>query len=255
MINLFHNDLNTDWDNTLLGVSGDDILSGKKGNDLIKGGDGDDILSGQKGNDLLEGGNGNDILNGGIGKDSLFGEAGNDLLVSRSDAGEPEIAQATNASQVYPDRSFTATNDLLFGGQGADTFLFEILLNAKPEIMAKHANANGVINWKKVAGENDNVHDHWVEGVGNDVISDFNRAAGDKINIIGHTVDTSIEYATDSDGREYSIINLVSNQGGAGAHDGDRLGTISVYGDLIAESDLNVDKMVFSAVYENISEI
>jgi hypothetical protein len=28
-----------------------------------------------------------------------------------------------------------------------------------------------------------NVHDHWVDGFGNDVITDFNRKLGDKIEI------------------------------------------------------------------------
>ncbi len=239
----------------LRGGKGDDTLDGGMGNDFLRGGKGNDILIGGEGNDLLRGGKGNDTLDGEMGSDTLRGGKGNDLLISRSDTGEPEIAQETDATKVYPDQNITETDDILFGGNGADTFLFEVLLNAKVEIMEKHADDSGVIDWRGVAGENDNVHDHWVEGVGNDVVLDFNRDAGDIINIVGHTVDPSIEYATDNDGKEYSIINLVSNQGGAGAHDGDQLGSISVYGDIITESDLVVEGMAFSAVYENINEL
>ena len=193
-----------------------------------------------------------------MGSDSLQGGKGNDLLISRSDAGEPEIAQETDETKVYPDRVLINTDDILSGGKGADTFLFEILLNAKVEIMEKHADDAGVIDWRGVAGENDNVHDHWVEGIGNDVVLDFNRDRGDIIKIVGHTVDPSIEYATDNNGEQYSIINLVSNQGaGGGAHNGDLLGSISVYGDLITDSDpaFQVEGMAFAAVYDNINEI
>ena len=240
---------------SLNGGADNDTLFGNWGNDDLVGAAGADFLKGGRGNDSLNGGADNDTLEGGYGNDNLAGGGGDDLLISRSDAGEPEIAQETDASKVYPEQSLTATNDVLAGGEGANTFLFEILLNAKPEIMAKHADAKGNIDWKGVTGENDNVHDHWVEGIGNDTILDFDREAGDQINIVGHTVDPSIEYAVDQNGEKYSIINLVSNQGGAGAHDGDQLGTISVYGDMVSESDLNVDPMGLSAVYQNINQL
>ena len=240
----------------LKGDTEDDVLDGEMGNDTLRGGKGNDVLIGGEGNDLLRGGKENDTLEGGMGSDILRGGKGDDLLISRSDAGEPEIAQETDATKVYPDQVITETDDILFGGKGADTFRFEILLNAKVEIMEKHADDSGTINWKGVAGENDNVHDHWVEGIGNDVIRGFDRDAGDKIEIRGHTVTVAdeIERATDNEGKEYSIISLYSNQGGAGAHDGDQLGTISVYGDSITESDLQVEGMTFDAVYQNISE-
>lgn len=250
---------------TLIGGEGNDFLFDRKGNNILDGGLGNDTLQGGRENDTLIGGEGNDLLtdskgtntlDGGLGSDILQGGKNNDLLISRSDAGEPMIAQDPDAARVYPDQPFSETDDILFGGKGADTFYFEILLNAKVSIMEKHADASGVINWRGVAGENDNVHDHWVEGIGNDTILDFNRGAGDTIQIVGHTVNTSIEYTTDSSGTEYSIINLVSNQGaGGGAHNGDQLGSIAVYGDLIEASDLIVDGMAFAAVYENINEI
>ena len=99
------------------------------------------------------------------------------------------------------------------------------MLNAKHEILDKHTRDDGSINWRKVAGENDNVHDHWVEGIGNDTILDFSKQDGDKIDIRGHTVEiASITYGED-DGGDYSLIALRSQQGdGGGAHDEDPLG-------------------------------
>ena len=238
----------------LKGGKGDDSLDGGYGNDYLKAGKGNDNLMGGYGNDILKAGKGDDTLDGGYGNDYLKAGKGNDVLISRSDEGEPEIDQETDVDKVYADEPFLDADDTLFGGKGGDTFLFDILLNAKPEIMEKHADGDGVIDWRGVAGENGNVHDHWVEGVGNDVILDFDRSEGDLIEINGHTVNTNIKYATNIEGRAYSIIELYSNQGGAGAHDGDRLGTIRVYGDLVEESDLTGDRMGFAAVYENIND-
>ena len=69
-------------------------------------------------------------------------------------------------------------------------------------------------------------HDHWVESIGDDVILDFNRAAGDTIEVAGHTIGMRDITYGDSNGDgvdDYSLITLYSNQG-AGAHNGDDLG-------------------------------
>ena len=99
----------------------------------------------------------------------------------------------------------------------------------------------GSINWRKVAGENDAVHDHWVEGIGDDVLLDFSNQDGDKIVLRGHTVEiASITYGEDDDG-DYSLISIRSQQGdGGGAHDEDPLGTLKVYGDKVTADDIKV---------------
>ncbi len=241
----------------LKGGEGNDILKGRKDNDTLMGGMGDDSLFGGMGEDLLEGGEGNDILKGGkdndtliggMGDDSLFGGQGNDLLLSRSDAGEPDIFQDNSANKVYPDQPFLNANDTLIGGSGADTFRFELVMNAKENIYTKHADPlTGKINWMAVAGENDNLHDHWVDGIGNDVIRGFNKSQGDKIEILGHTVEVlDIQYTKNS-----SVIQLISNQGaGGGAHHLDRLGTITVFGDRVEQSDLTVNSNAHYGAFE-----
>lgn len=65
---------------------------------------------------------------------------------------------------------------------------------------------------------------------------------GDRIVIEGHTTEIShISYGDqNNDGIiDYSVIHLYSDQGsGGGAHNDDLLGTITVYGDLVRESDI-----------------
>jgi hypothetical protein len=138
---------------------------------------------------------------------------------------------------------------VLRGGLGEDKFVFKLLLNAKPEILVKYTRADGSVNWHGVAGENNHVHDHWVESLGNDVILDFDKGEGDQIRIEGHTVAiAAIEYGSDAGGA-YSLIRLRSDQGaGGGAHNQDRLGTIKVYGDRVTECDISLNAGVHYGV-------
>jgi Ca2+-binding RTX toxin-like protein len=244
--------------NNLSGGRGDDDVSGMAGNDTLSGGSGADKLWGGSGNDNLSGGTGADLLVGGFGADRMDGGAGNDVLLSRSDAGEMVAAQ-DGTTQIFAAETaaFKAVNDTLTGGAGGDTFRFEGMVNAKDEIVAKHVNDDGTIDWVGVTGENNAVHDHWVDGFGNDVIRDFNRAQGDEIEISAHTAEVqSIQHKdSNGDGRnDYSVITVISQQGNAGAHDEDLLGTITVYGNLVKQSDITVTQTVYGA-YEKVGEL
>lgn len=184
------------------------------------------------------------------GRQTVDTGGGNDRILSYSDGGEPDPAQTDGAEgRVNAAVADGAADDVLKGGQGQDSFGFRLLLNAKQEILDKHTRNDGTINWRKVAGENDNVHDHWVEGIGNDVILDFSNQDGDTIDIRGHTVEIAdITYGED-DGGDFSLIILRSQQGdGGGAHDEDLLGTIKVYGDLVTADDISVSSNVFDGV-------
>jgi Ca2+-binding RTX toxin-like protein len=235
---------------TLQAGDGQDQLCGDTGNDTLQGGAGNDLLWGGDGTDRLNGGDGNDMLTGGYGKDRLEGDAGDDVLLSRSDAGEPVIAQARTATRVYPNEPLAASSDSLVGGAGADTFRFELTMDARPEVAARHLNADGTINWRGVAGENANLHDHWVNSIGSDTILDFNRAQGDRIEIAGHTVQATLRVVDSNQVgvSDYSVITLRSNQGAnGGAHNGDLLGTIKVYGDLLTTADFTVTSAHYGA--------
>ena len=226
-------------------------------------------VHGGYGDDTLIGTSGNDVLNGGHGEDRLDGGDGDDLLVSRADGREPEIAQDygreddpdreidPNTRTYYPDQPIVA-DDVLIGGSGADTFRFEVLINAKPAKILKHTMDNGMIHWHGVAGENNEVHDHWVDRLGSEVILDFDRSEGDRIEVIGHTVDVYRLEHIDTDGDnilDASVLYVQSNQGNAGAHNKDQLGTITVFGDLVMESDYTVDAAPAYGIIDNIRDL
>ena len=245
----------TTGDDTLTGTGDADALFGDLGDDLLAGLAGDDILQGDYGNDTLSGGAGNDVLDGGHGEDTLSGGDGDDLLIAQADGREPYVAFDPDRDEgdpyseldpitgkLYPDQPIPA-DDLLIGGAGADTFYFQTLINAKERFIEEHTKDDGTIRWHGVAGENENIHDHWVDEIGHDVILDFNRAEGDRIVIEGHTTEIASITHGDSDGDgiiDHSLISLYSDQGGGGgAHNDDLLGDITVYGDLVTEADIS----------------
>ena len=254
-----HDHLNgTTGGNVLFSGGSADTVAGMAGNDTLNSGSGDDKVWGGSGNDNLSGGSGADLLVGGFGADRMDGGTGNDVLLSRADAGEMVAAQ-DGTTQIFADETaaFKAVNDTLTGGRGADTFRFELQVNAKDEIVAKHVNDDGTIDWVGVTGENNATHDHWVDGFGNDVIRDFNRSQGDKIEISAHTgeVQSIVHKDSNGDGRnDYSVITVISQQGDAGAHDEDLLGTITVYGNLVRASDIVTDQTVYGA-YEKVDSL
>lgn len=106
---------------TAASATGNDVINGGDGADLLVGGLGDDSLDGGDGIDSLLGGAGNDLLIGGLGGDNLIGGAGTDRLVETRDA------------------NFTLTNvSLVVGAEAADTL-------------------NGIENVELIGGAGDNL--------------------------------------------------------------------------------------------------
>lgn len=262
---------------TLDGGDGNDTLLGDAGDDELLGGHGEDDLQGGYGDDLLDGGDGNDVLDGGRGSDLLLGGAGDDLLVSRSDAGEQRIGQRLTGNLTRPDPDHEVNpdtdklygwedqplvaDDILVGGDGRDTFLFNPQINAKRDILLEHVNDDRSIEWARVAGENNEQHDHWVDNFGIDFIADY-RADEDTIAIIGHTATPEVDHKlVDSDGdgtldELISVITVYSNQhGGGGAHDQDLIGQIVVYGDAVDPDDIVRDAGVTHGIVDTVDEL
>lgn len=207
------------------------------------------VVSATDGDSFAGGGRVQDLVTLGAGSQKIDTQAGNDRYLLLGDGGEPDPAQTDGAEgRVNDPVPADESTDVVRGGLGRDKFEFRALINAKEEILEKHTRRDGRINWRRVAGENNNVHDHWVEGVGNDTILDYDQSDGDSIRILGHTLALAgIEYGEDARGA-FSLIVLVSDQGGAGAHDGDSLGTIRVYGDKVTAADLTIKSNVFYGV-------
>lgn len=249
---------------------GDDKAYGGDGNDTLRGGGGDDWLQGAAGRDRLYGGKGDDVMHGGDdndvivdqdGRDWLDGGAGNDKLIVRSDAGIPTEKAA---NQDISSLDFNQWTDRLTGGAGADEFRFIYEMNATDAVAARNLNPDGSVNWMTVMRENANPHDHWVDWGGLDKIDDFSFAEGDKIVIVGHTVDAYVIHLdTDNDGiDDSSLITVYSDQAsqmaamGMGgmpmAHDGDLLGNILVEGALIDVSDLRLRPASMEAAFDTL---
>lgn len=106
---------------TLVGTSGDDVLTGTEsadrvdaqaGNDSLSGLGGPDLLFGEIGDDSLDGGDGNDRLGGGTGADLLKGGYGLDRLnVSDGDRayGGPQLDEVVASNGTRS--SSTAARD------------------------------------------------------------------------------------------------------------------------------------------------
>ena len=224
-----------DGDDAETGAQVRDIIEGQGGDDTIDGAGGDDEIYGGYGDDSIEGGDGDDVIDGGRGLDLISGGAGNDLLISRSDAGEQRIGQLALGDPTRPDPDHEVNaerqklkgweyqplvaDDIMIGGEWNDTFLIAPQINAKLDIIRKHVKSDGTINWAGVAGENDELHDHWVDSFGIEIIADY-VAAEDQIAVIGHTANVYVDYRDmDGDGDEESIITIIANQhGGAQPH-------------------------------------
>ena len=84
---------------TIARGSGDDIIRGTPGNDVICAGGGDDTVYGRGGNDVVYGGGGDDVLRGGNGNDRLEGEAGDDVL--RGGKGADRLTGGPGLDQLY----------------------------------------------------------------------------------------------------------------------------------------------------------
>lgn len=191
-----------------------------------------------------------------FGSQTIFAGDGDDVIVLGADDGEPEPAQEGDKQgnsyaepEDFPVETDEST-DLAYGGKGADTFIVSPMIDAKIEIIEQHRDdTTGEVDWTMngVAGENDNVHDHWVDGVGLTVIADYDASEGDKIVLAGHTVSIGNIEVVDGD----TVIDLVSDQGGnGGAHDGDSLGRVVVLDAEVSEDDIEVNAGVFYATVD-----
>jgi Ca2+-binding RTX toxin-like protein len=125
-----------DRDNQLLGLTGNDTLSGGGGADAVRGGHGDDLLDGRGGADTLAGGAGNDTLSGGAGNDVFVIGDTLDLIIETAGGGADTII--TSVTMTMPVQVETlqiaanisgititggSGNDMLIGNGLANTFV------------------------------------------------------------------------------------------------------------------------------------
>lgn len=174
------------------GAGGDDLIRGAKSNDALIGGVGNDVLHGGKGADLLTGGADDDRLLGKVGNDVLRGEAGSDILLGgggndRLIGGDGDDVLRGHAGRDRLDGG--AGDDLLVGGIHADTFVFADGYGA--DVIADFSRKQGDrIELAGVAGISDftDLIDNHAAQVGEDVVIETD--GGDTLTLVGLSLDT-----------------------------------------------------------------
>jgi len=159
----------TEGHDILLGTAGDDTVHLLGGNDLYVGLGGNDTISGDAGKDTLYGGAGNDFIDGGASSDQLFGGAGDDTLFGGD--------WATGESDD--------TADLLDGGDGDDHlngwFGDDVLIGGAGDDVVHGSYGSDTLT----GGLGADRFSYTSAIDGNDRITDFDRAEGDKIDVSG----------------------------------------------------------------------
>lgn len=142
----------------LQGNTGQDTLNGNAGADTVHGGQGDDVARGGQDGDVVSGDLGDDLLFGDLGDDNLRGGDGNDF--AQGNLGDDTVAGGAGDDILQGGQG----QDLLRGGDGADTLLGD----RGDDTLAGEAGADRFIVF--------------ADG-GRDVITDFDAAAGDRLEV------------------------------------------------------------------------
>jgi Ca2+-binding RTX toxin-like protein len=174
----------------LFGDDGRNVLRGGAGNDRLLGGAGDDLLEGGGGNDVLAGGPGNDEPLGGDGNDTADFFSGEKIVRRETYAGVGVVADlaagtATGGDQVGSDRLAgienlhgTEYNDRLLGNAGANRLTGD---EGADELVGR-------------GGADRFDYDRTDDSVpaAPDLIRDFSRSQGDRIDLRGVDADEQV---------------------------------------------------------------
>jgi Ca2+-binding RTX toxin-like protein len=115
------NGAGTSLADTIVGNTGNNILTGNDGNDSLYGGAGNDTLNGNNGNDFLTGGTGNDTMAGGTGDDLYEVDSTSDVVTESSGAGYDSIRSwVTYTMSANTERMDLQTTGNIDGTGNAD---------------------------------------------------------------------------------------------------------------------------------------
>ncbi|MBA4489966.1 pre-peptidase C-terminal domain-containing protein [Paracoccus sp. S1E-3] len=106
---------------TIVGTSGNDVLSGMDNDNIINGGAGHDVLRGNGGNDLLIGGLGNDGLLGGLGHDTADYRVNTTVIVNLGLTGGQQTGQGKDSLHSIEGVISGSGSDLLTGNAANNT--------------------------------------------------------------------------------------------------------------------------------------
>ncbi|WP_374471684.1 DUF4347 domain-containing protein [Phenylobacterium sp.] len=184
-----------DGDDVVFGGAGADLVHGNAGADTVNGGDGGDLVYGGKGSDRLWGDAGGDTVSGDLGEDFLQGNAGADSLdggegadtvhggqdgdVAWGGAGDDAVSGDFGDDAVHGGQG----NDTVRGGEGAD-----VVRGGQGADLLRGEAADdwlsGDLGDDTLAGGAGADTFHLFAGAGADLVLDFDRGQGDRVQLL-----------------------------------------------------------------------
>jgi Ca2+-binding RTX toxin-like protein len=247
--------LGMEGDDTLTGGGAIDVLNGGEGNDTLNGGPGDDLIDGDVGDDTLNGDAGRDTLSGGAGADALDGGDDNDLLYGglvtdtlHGGAGDDVLYGGRGNDVIHGD----AGDDVLNGGRGDDE------LNGGDDNDRLYGSTHeDVLNGD--AGDDvlhgDSGADTLNGGDGDDQL--FGDGGFDALNggagndeLYGHTGDDDLDGGLGDDqlhgdeGQD-TLVDGVGDDALYGGPGNDRVGVHALLGDTWVQGDAGFDTLIY----------
>ncbi|MEQ9329918.1 DUF4347 domain-containing protein [Thalassobaculum sp.] len=199
---------------------GDDTLSGGDGADTIGSGDGNDMLYGDGGSDVVFGGTGLDSLWGGSETDVVYGNLGADVIYGNQQDDTLYGGQDTDIVYGGQDADLAYGNladdtlygnfgaDTLYGGQGNDVLFGGQHNDLLVGNLGDDTLYGGLGADTLVTGSGADLVVVQSDG-GIDVVTDFDGAAGDRVqlasNANGTTIDTYAEVVAASTNTETGV--------------------------------------------------
>jgi serralysin len=163
--------------NRLLGNDGNDSLDGFWGDDQLEGGAGDDFIRGFEDSDLIDGGDGADDVNGNIGTDTLHGGSGADTARGGRDA---DVVRGGAGDDGHLNGNLG--DDTVFGGPGGDTLFggrdADLLWGEDGGDLL-----SGDLGDDVLTGGGGADQFRLAQGFGEDRVTDFSFAEGDRIRL------------------------------------------------------------------------
>lgn len=165
----------------ILGTNLNDFLEGTDAADVILAYKGDDTVLGGGGNDRIKGNQGNDVLLGDAGNDVLIGNKGNDVLVGGEGSDKLRGGRGKDVLDGFVSSDLNEI-DTLTGGGGGDIFRLGINLGG---------------------GE----ASYGYLGEGYAILTDYNEAKGDQIQIAGSIDEYTLSSVGDlMGGKEFDTL-------------------------------------------------
>jgi Ca2+-binding RTX toxin-like protein len=186
---------------------GDDVLNGVPGGDSIDGLAGNDTITGSTGRNILHGGDGDDSITGGADFNEINGNKGQDTIVGRSTSGDWLLGGQGNDSI---DATASTGHNILNGNLGDDTLLGgsvgDTLRGGQGDDSIIGGRGNDWLSGDKghdtLTGGGGADTFHQSPGGGISVVTDFNLAQGDHVQL-----DPGSAYTINASGAD-TVIDL-----------------------------------------------